>query len=435
MTNETLPSEHQYDVRYARTSDGQRVAYGIAGSGPPLILLPATLLQSNFSRSTWGRNWSRLGDEFSVVMYDHLGSGLSDRVSYDYTLSGFEAEFRAVLDALDTDRVAIAAPPAGGPMALEFTARHPERVSSLSLLWSWARGSDYVEHPRFASYRRSFEDDWILGIESFVRLNVGLHSERAEAEAALIRETCDQRTYLSYLDALAGHDATGFLREVSTPTLVLGNSRALFHRVEVSRDLAASIDGARFMELDGNGSRAFREVRAFSAQHAGRRSGVPASGFQTILFTDLEGSTALTQRLGDEGAQELLRGHNAAVRAALNEHGGHEVKHTGDGIMASFPSAVSAVTAALQMQRDLAGGEVRVRIGLNAGEPIAEDDDLFGLSVIKAARIGDRAEPGQVLVSDVVRQLCEGKTFTFTSIGDVTLKGFDEPVTLYEVTA
>ncbi len=85
------------------------------------------------------------------------------------------------------------------------------------------------------------------------------------------------------------------------------------------------------------------------------------------------------------------------------------------------------------MQRDLDGAEVRVRIGLNAGEPIAEDDDLFGLSVIKAARIGDRAEPGQVLVSDVVRQLCEGKTFEFTSVGDATLKGFDEPVALYEV--
>ncbi len=103
--------------------------------------------------------------------------------------------------------------------------------------------------------------------------------------------------------------------------------------------------------------------------------------------------------------------------------------------MASFPSAVAAVTAALRMQRELAGGEVRVRIGLNAGEPIAEDDDLFGLSVIKAARIGDRAEPGQILVSRVVMDLCEGKTFQFTSVGDVTLKGFDEPVALYEVTA
>ena len=156
-------------------------------------------------------------------------------------------------------------------------------------------------------------------------------------------------------------------------------------------------------------------------------------GLQTLLFTDIEASTALTQRLGDEGAQELLHGHNGVVRAALDEHGGREVKHTGDGLMASFPSAVSAVTAALQMQRDLAGGEVRVRIGLNAGEPIAEDGDLFGTAVQLAARITDRAEPGQVLVSNVVRELCAGKTFEFTSMGEATLKGFDEPVALFEV--
>jgi len=111
------------------------------------------------------------------------------------------------------------------------------------------------------------------------------------------------------------------------------------------------------------------------------------------------------------------------------------VKHTGDGIMASFPSAVAAVTAALAMQRDLAGGEVRVRIGLNAGEPIAEDHDLFGTAVQLAARITARAEPGQVLVSNVVRELCAGKTFEFTSIGEATLKRFDEPAALYEVSA
>ena len=137
--------------------------------------------------------------------------------------------------------------------------------------------------------------------------------------------------------------------------------------------------------------------------------------------------------MGDEGAQELLRGHNATVRAALHEHGGLEVKHTGDGIMATFPSAVSAVSAALQIQRALAGGEVRVRIGLNAGEPIAEDDDLFGTAVQLAARITDRTEPGQVLVGRVVVDLCAGKGFDFTSIGEATLKGFAEPVPLYEV--
>jgi adenylate cyclase len=101
--------------------------------------------------------------------------------------------------------------------------------------------------------------------------------------------------------------------------------------------------------------------------------------------------------------------------------------------MASFGSAVSAVQAARQIQRDLAGGEIRVRVGLNAGEPIAEDHDYFGTAVQLAARICDRAEPGQVLVSRVVRDLCAGKTFTFEDVGAATLKGIDEPVALYAV--
>jgi adenylate cyclase len=154
-------------------------------------------------------------------------------------------------------------------------------------------------------------------------------------------------------------------------------------------------------------------------------------GFQTILFTDLESSTALASL----AAQEVLRGHNSAVRAALDANGGREVKHTGDGIMAAFPSAVAAVQAGIAIQRELMDGEVRVRVGINAGEPIAEDHDLFGTAVQLAARIIDRAEPGQVLVSRVVMDLCAGKTFEFTSLGDATLKGFDEPVALYQVAA
>ena len=153
------------------------------------------------------------------------------------------------------------------------------------------------------------------------------------------------------------------------------------------------------------------------------------------MFTDLESSTALTQRVGDDAAQSVLHGHNDPVRNALKTHGGREVKHTGDGIMAAFPSAVRAVEAAAQIQEELLGGEVRVRIGLNAGEPIAEDDDFFGTAVQLAARICDRAEPGQVLVSNVVRELCAGKKLSSRHHSDATLKGFDGQIVLYEVLA
>ena len=165
-----------------------------------------------------------------------------------------------------------------------------------------------------------------------------------------------------------------------------------------------------------------------------------AGAFRTILFTDMEGSTSLTQKLGDAKAQDVLRTHNSIVRDALTAHSGTEIKHTGDGIMASFTSASAALEAAVAIQKGLADHNegnsdtpVRVRIGLNAGEPVAEDEDLFGTAVQLAARVCDKAEPGQILASNVVQELAAGKGFTFVDNGEAILKGFEKPVRLHEV--
>jgi adenylate cyclase len=154
----------------------------------------------------------------------------------------------------------------------------------------------------------------------------------------------------------------------------------------------------------------------------------------------MEGSTSLTQRLGDAAAQEILRTHNGIVRDALAAHSGTEIKHTGDGIMASFTSASAALEAAVAIQKALAvhssdnpDTRLRVRIGLNAGEPVAEDEDLFGTAVQLAARVCDKAEPGQILASNVVQELAAGKGFDFVDKGEDTLKGFEKPVRLHEV--
>ena len=182
----------------------------------------------------------------------------------------------------------------------------------------------------------------------------------------------------------------------------------------------------------------------FGFEEAATAAAAPAAGdVHTILFTDIEGSTALAQRLGDARAQDVRRAHNTIVREALRAQGGSEIKHTGDGIMASFPSASHALASAVAIQhavatlRQVQGEQVeaslRVRIGLNAGEPVVEEDDLFGTAVDLAKRICDQAEPGQILASDVVRQLAAGKDFLFSDQGEVVPKGFDEAVRLYEV--
>ena len=161
------------------------------------------------------------------------------------------------------------------------------------------------------------------------------------------------------------------------------------------------------------------------------------TAFRTILFTDMEGSTGLTQRLGDARAMAVLRAHDRVVGEALERHGGSEVKHTGDGVMAAFPSVVAAIESAVQIQRRLADADdsanIHLRIGMSAGEPVTERDDLFGAVVQLAARLCSRAEPGSVLVSATVRDLAMGKGFEFQKRGRVNLKGFDEPVPVYEV--
>jgi len=162
-------------------------------------------------------------------------------------------------------------------------------------------------------------------------------------------------------------------------------------------------------------------------------------GTVTILFTDMEGSTALAQCLGDKAYHAVLAEHNRILREQVARHGGHEVKSMGDGFMLAFASAARALKCAIAMQQafaqhnESAEESIRVRIGLNAGEPIAEEEDLFGTAVIAAARIAAKAQGGEILASDVVRQLVAGKGFLLADRGDVALRGFQDPVRLYEV--
>jgi class 3 adenylate cyclase len=164
-----------------------------------------------------------------------------------------------------------------------------------------------------------------------------------------------------------------------------------------------------------------------------------ASAFRTILFTDIVGSTDMTQRLGDEIAMMIVRAHDRIVRESIARSDGTEVKHTGDGIMASFASASRAIDAAIAIQRGLsahnsdAENPFHLKIGVSAGEPVTEADDLFGAAVQLAARACDRATAGCIYVSTAVRELLRGKTFVLEPRGPFDLKGFDEEVPLFEV--
>jgi len=191
--------------------------------------------------------------------------------------------------------------------------------------------------------------------------------------------------------------------------------------LEVTPDLAEAFMGAA--EIDKGGA-------ALLPGNAERDPGT-----RTVLFTDIVGSTSMTQHLGDEIALVMLDVHDRIVRAALAANSGREVKHTGDGIMAVFVSAAAAIRCGIHVQKDLGQHRnehpeqpLKVRIGVAAGEPIERHNDLFGSTVQLAARLCAHADPEQILVSNAVAELCIGKALPFRDVGRVALKGFDEPI-------
>lgn len=161
----------------------------------------------------------------------------------------------------------------------------------------------------------------------------------------------------------------------------------------------------------------------------------PDTGLRAIVFTDIAGSTDISTRLGDATAMEVLKRHDTIVREALDTHGGREIKHTGDGILSCFVSVSRAVEATIAIQRATKGVDnLGVKIGLSVGEPVEQSNDIFGASVNLAARICDHAGGGQILTSGAVRDLSVGKSFAFNEQGMIALRGFPEPVRLYEIT-
>ena len=169
-------------------------------------------------------------------------------------------------------------------------------------------------------------------------------------------------------------------------------------------------------------------------------TGASDGGFRTILFTDIADSTGITQRLGDVKARKVIRLHDDYVRTDIEAFGGRVVKHTGDGAMVVFRACSAAVRAAIVVLRRFAdhnAGQVdeplRLRIGISAGEPVDEGEDLFGTAVQVARRVCDAAPPERIWVANVVRELCAGKEFRFVDLGSRTFKGIAEPIAVHEV--
>jgi class 3 adenylate cyclase/pimeloyl-ACP methyl ester carboxylesterase len=445
------------EVRYCTTEDGVRIAYCSQGEGPPLVITP--IFVESFSLyhllPEVEQFLERLLTVRRVVLYDIRGAGLSQR---DVTFGPRwgDADLAAVVAATGEQPVALWANSLYAPPAIRLAAGHPESVDRLVLFGALARRSDAYPDATVRSFAELAKVNWPLAAQTF-----GDMSTRQADPAAGLRwgevyrqSTTGEQFALSIAAGIADDDdARAELPSISVPTLVMHRNGDPNVPLALGQEIAAAIPDATFVPVDGVMSH-----YAMGDQEAVLRVALPflsrgespttldaadsaeqPGGVCTVLFTDIVGHTEMMRRLGDERGREVLREHERITREALKAHGGAEVKTMGDGFMAAFASAVGALGCAVAIQRALAqqnetaSEPIRVRIGLNAGEPIAEDQDLFGAAVIRAARIAALAQAGEILVANVVRELAEGKGFLFGDRGEIVLRGFDDPVRLFEV--
>jgi class 3 adenylate cyclase/pimeloyl-ACP methyl ester carboxylesterase len=443
------------EVRYCTTEDGVRIAYCVEGEGPPVLFQPIFMESFGLDHMlpAYRKFLAAMGEGRSIVRFDARGTGMSQRGIDTQNYQHLALDIRGVLKAAGFQRVSIWASTTTGPTTIQFALDNPAMVSRLVFYGAYADLAAVFPESTMRSFAHLAESNWELAAQLFADM-----TGRREFPDDTVRladwykQSCTGPETARLILTNIGVNLTESLGRVTQPALVVHRVNDPTIPIEAGRLLASHLPNARFVQLPGNVHAPYlgdcqsviEAVRVFLDEDPESRAVAPqpakepaaSSTFRTILFTDLVGHTEMMSRLGDERGRAVLREHEDITRNVLRQHGGTEVKTMGDGFMASFGSVTKAVECAIVLQRAFAereGEALAVRVGLNAGEPIEEDGDLFGATVILASRIAAKAGAGEILVADTVRGLCSGKGFPFADRGDFVAKGFEEPVRVFEV--
>jgi class 3 adenylate cyclase/pimeloyl-ACP methyl ester carboxylesterase len=445
------------EVRYCTAEDGVRIAYCVEGEGPPLLISPFIIEAFSLCHlfPAYEQFIRDVSNGYTAIRFDQRGSGLSEHVAENVTVGDFARDAAAVIEATGVQRHIALGLGSGSQVFIEYARKHPERISRLIVygafpglkrLWSVEMGTSFASLCRanWPMAIRALGDQSVRDIDAAMADQLGVLLERSvsgEMMARVIEQNLDI-------------DLAPVLPEIKVPTLVIhriGDSIVPFANGQL---IATGIPGARFVPVPGSSNHPavgdpqpiLNAIHSFLDEDPETRRRLPAEAadqhagaFRTVLFTDLVGHTAMMRRLGDERGRAVLREHERITRDVLKAHGGAEVKTMGDGFMASFGSVTKAVECGIALQQAFAerneGADepLAIRVGLNAGEPIEEDGDLFGETVILAARIAGMAQGGEVLASLAVRELCAGKGFAFADLGEHAMRGFEDPVRVFEI--
>jgi class 3 adenylate cyclase/alpha-beta hydrolase superfamily lysophospholipase len=423
-------------TRYVAVGDGD-VAYQVTGTGPDLLFCYGlgSHLELNRQVPDVAEFFDRLSSLFRLIVLDRRGTGASDGLPRNAvpTLEEWTEDVAAVLDASGSEHAAILATLDMGPIAVLYTAMHPERVRALILINTFARFLAADDFPIGATQEEvdllveALAEGW--GTEEFLATaNPSADAEFLHLTAQVTRASATPRTAAAQWRQMLLHDVREVLPLIQVPTLVLNVQDQPLTPVTHGRYLAEHINGAGYVELPGgdlswtrSNYRVIDEVAEFLT---GERPPVEIDRIlATVLFTDIVGSTERATSLGDRRWHQLLDAHDRVVREQLTRHRGREINTTGDGFVATFDGPARAIRCAhdvIDAARDVG---LPLRAGLHTGECEVRGDDIGGVAVHIASRVASLAGAGEVWVSQTVKDLVMGSGIEFDERGAHELRG------------
>lgn len=438
-------------TRYAAVGDAD-VAYQVIGQGPvdTLLINPlGTHLELAWQVPGFDVFADRLASFGRCVIFDRRGTGMSDGIPRNAipTWEDLAEDAAAVLDAAGSAHAAILASAETGPMALLFAAMHPQRVTALILVSTYARYLVADDYPIGVApeavdaivgmVRAGFGTSELVRIAMPERASDVEYIERA---TMMVRSSATPRNAAAQYDyLLRSLDVRSFLPLVQAPTLVVNAQESLLFPAVLGRYLAEHIKGAEFIELPGPDMGFFGtenpaimgEIEEFLT--GARQPPATDRVLATVLFTDIVGSTAKAASLGDRRWHSLLDAHDRAVRRQLERFRGREVDKAGDGFLATFDGPGRAIECACAIRDAVRALGLEVRAGLHTGEIEVRGDDVAGIAVHIGARVSALAGAGEVLVSGAMPPLMAGSAVRFSDRGEHELKGVPGPWRLYAV--
>jgi len=430
-----IPSTH-----YVK-SDDVYIAYQIVGEGPlDLMFVPGFVsnVEAIWQSPDRSRFFRRLASFCRVILFDKRGTGMSDRGSQIFTLEQRMHDVQAVLNEVGSERAALFGISEGGPMSLLYAATYPERTAALVLYGCYAKRSwspDYTFGWKDEQWKRvldNFGHHWGTprGVSATMWApSIAGDPRAAEDLAAYFRASASPGAAVSIMSMNREIDVRHILPATRVPTLILHRTAEHVIDVEHARYMARHIPGAKLVELPGEDHMAWfgdqdsilDEVEQFLTGR--RHAHEPERVLATVLFADIAGSTARAATLGDNSWRELLEAFYARVRQILHQYRGREISTSGDASLATFDGPARAVRCASAIRDTVRSLNLEVRCGLHTGECELVGNDITGIAVHTGARVAALAAPGEVLVSQTVRDLVAGSGLVLEECGTYTLKG------------